>query len=371
MLEIMEQFDTRLFLSDYWQRKPCLIQNWKVPTPCPLDTLLALTVEHDLPSRLVEGSLAGEDWQVSHGLTSMQELPSRAKDWTLLVQEVDKVYEPAVKLMQDFRFLPDWCLDDIMVSQAVKGGSVGPHRDAYDVFLVQVLGQRCWELAGADTHDSDDRFELALLADWRPEQQVITSPGDVLYLPAGIAHHGVAQGPCQTWSVGIRTPSGPELLMALTEQLAEAGLPADRLGLSGIDRAQPARITHAQLGSIRTLMHACLAMDDAQLARFSAGVLTRWRLWPADSDIEAPDLSDLLARLAAGDKIKLAPTARLALLDDAEQPGVMVNGMWIDCPESLACALAQSRQLDASWSDQTEALLSLLESEALGFWNPE
>src|SRR5690606_24082984 len=47
-------------------------------------------------------------------------------------------------LLEHFRFLPRWRIDDIMISFAATGGSVGAHVDHYDVFLLQAHGHRRW-----------------------------------------------------------------------------------------------------------------------------------------------------------------------------------------------------------------------------------
>src|SRR5690606_21392773 len=143
------------------------------------------------------------------------------RDWTLLVQSVDHCLTDVSLLLDSFDFLPGWRLEDIMISYAVRGGSVGAHVDQYDVFLIQASGQRRWQIGpvcDADTqrlpHDS-----LKLLADMPVLEEHLLGPGDVLYLPPGVAHHGVAEDDdCVTWSVGFRAPRLADLLARVTDE---------------------------------------------------------------------------------------------------------------------------------------------------------
>jgi len=358
-LAVLEGFDQEAFLNRYWGRSPCLIRDWLRPTPLAVERLLALAEAQELPARLVEGTSEDEDWSVRHGPLLADDLPETEDNWTLLVQEVDKA-EPAVAaLLDQFRFLPHWILDDVMISHAVPGGSVGPHKDAYDVFLVQVDGARRWELSTRDPFEADERFELALIADWCPEETVRTEPGDVLYLPPGVGHHGVAQSTCQTWSVGLRTPSGPELMFQLAETLMDRTGHAGRLRVDSIDPSAPDRISIELIGQARTLLQQGLALDDDALGSMLAGFLTRWRLWPNDDLIELETITRLLR---AGHPVRLAATARLALLGEGQ---LFVNGESIDCPPALAIELSRTRALSPAWLEHAASIDALLESAAI------
>ncbi len=357
----LETFDVEVFVSDYWQQRPCLIGNWLRPDPLSLDELLDLADEHDLPSRLVTGNQKAEEWTLTHG--PLDELPMASRDWTVLVQEVDKACPEVADILKHFDFLPDWMIDDVMISQAVDGGSVGAHVDAYDVFLVQAAGCRRWQLAEHFDAQTDERFELALLKYWQPEVELMVKPGEVLYLPPGVAHHGVADGDCQTWSVGMRTPSGPELLFYLAERLAESSGHARRLGVPHPDPGQPSRIHVETLGDIRRLLEQCLQLNDHQLADLAGRFLTSWRTWPMD---QAPATMDQInATLANGQSLALSPAARLALTEDGDETTLYVNGEPIKCPSGMACELARTRTLNPVWLDHPDVIEQLLEADTI------
>jgi 50S ribosomal protein L16 3-hydroxylase len=205
------------FLGEYWQRQPLLVRGAlpQYPSPISADELAGLALDADVESRLVLERGDAGPWEVRHGPfqdSDFLALPER--DWTLLVQAVD-LWVPEVKeLLQRFDFLPPWRFDDVMVSYAVPGGSVGPHFDQYDVFLLQVEGERRWEIA--DLIDVDAAFlpqtDLRILQHFKASREWTLSPGDMLYLPPGVSHWGVALTECLTYSIGFRSPTVGELL---------------------------------------------------------------------------------------------------------------------------------------------------------------
>lgn len=205
------------FLSEYWQRKPLLIRRAfpDFVSPIQPEDLAGLACEEAALSRIVVHDRAQDKWTLRSGPFTEEEFPGMPDhDWTLLVQDVDKWDADVRQLLQHFDFLPRWRLDDIMVSFAATGGSVGAHVDQYDVFLLQAQGQRHWQIddrTGAPTEFRDDA-ELKLLRQFSPSHEWVLEPGDMLYLPPGVPHHGVAVNPCLTFSIGMRAPSSAELI---------------------------------------------------------------------------------------------------------------------------------------------------------------
>lgn len=359
----LEPFDSKRFLADYWQRRPCLIRGWLGPEPLGLDRLLDLAEDRGLPSRLVTGSQARADWTLTHGPLSAEELPGKERHWTVLVQEVDKACPEVAAVLDPFRaFLPDWMIDDVMISQAVDGGSVGAHVDAYDVFLVQVDGQRRWQLAAEFDPTPDRRFELALLENWKAQTELKVGPGDVLYLPAGIAHHGIAQGECQTWSVGLRTPSAPELLFSLADSLALDDGDRPRLGVEHPDPDSPARITPEVVTGAQRILEQALQIDDAGFRDLLGKFLTGWRLW--QDDREMPQREEIENHLASG-PVDLDPATRLATSGAGDRFRLYVNGEVVACSEKLGRDLVETRRLHPAWKDHPEWLEQLLETGAV------
>lgn len=218
----------RAFMQRHWQKKPLLIRNAVPGVQAPLDraALFALAGEEEVESRLiVQQAKAGKNakagtglghadagWTLKHGPFTRRSLPPMTQPgWTLLVQGLDLHVQAAHDLLQRFRFVPDARLDDLMVSYATDGGGVGPHYDSYDVFLLQVHGQRRWRIGKLKDDSLQPDVPLKILSNFEPEHEYLLEPGDMLYLPPMWAHDGIAQGECMTCSIGFRVPAATEL----------------------------------------------------------------------------------------------------------------------------------------------------------------
>lgn len=218
---------SREFLRQFWQKQPLLVRQALKPFHCPIpaDELAGLACEQDVESRLVRRAGPEGPWQLRHGpfqASDFAALPTTG--WTLLVQDVDK-HDPRLdSLLEAFRFIPDWRVDDVMVSYATASGSVGPHVDDYDVFLIQGNGRRRWQVAAGPVVGPELRGqeELRLLRHFEPRHDWVLEPGDLLYLPPGLPHHGTAlDDDCMTLSVGLRAPLWRESLGSLVDQALE------------------------------------------------------------------------------------------------------------------------------------------------------
>lgn len=214
-----------VFLRDYWQKKPLLIRNAfpDFETPVQPEDLAGLACEEGALSRIVMHDRANDRWTLRHGPFEEEEFPGMPhQDWTLLVQDVDKWDADIAALLEHFTFLPRWRIDDVMISFAAPGGSVGAHVDQYDVFLLQAKGHRRWQIdAGANPPlDFRPDVDLKLLREFTPTHDWVLGPGDMLYLPPGVPHNGVAEDACLTFSVGMRAPSAAELLGDFVDTLA-------------------------------------------------------------------------------------------------------------------------------------------------------
>jgi 50S ribosomal protein L16 3-hydroxylase len=232
-MQLLGGLSEEKFLSQFWQKKPLLIRDaipdFKGVVQAP--ELFALSLRHDVESRLV--SRRRGSWYLQQGpfsRTQIARLPSSG--WTLLVHGLNLELPGADALLRRFRFLPYARLDDVMVSYAAAGGGVGPHFDSYDVFLLQGPGRRRWRVGRPREPRLDPKAPLRVLTNFRPESDWLLEPGDMLYVPPGWAHDGVALGPSFTYSIGFRAPSDQEFarefLAFLEDHVALAGTYADR-----------------------------------------------------------------------------------------------------------------------------------------------
>jgi len=221
------------FLREIWHKRPLLIRN-AIPGFAGLLSpaeMRQLACRDDVESRLIRGS--GSDWQLDHGpfrKSDFRRLPET--EWTLLVQSLNQFLPEADALLARFNFIPHARLDDLMASYAVPGGSVGPHFDSYDVFLLQGQGHRRWQISTQTDLALIDDAPLKILRRFKAEDEWVLGPGDMLYLPPHVAHYGVAVDACMTYSIGFRAPAAEELahgfLMHLQDTLALEGRYADR-----------------------------------------------------------------------------------------------------------------------------------------------
>lgn len=210
------------FMRLHWQKKPLLVrQAWPgIQPPATRAALFQLAGQDDVESRLVVRN--ADEWLVRHGPMPRRVLPPLAQPgWTLLVQGLDLHLDDARALLDPFRFLPEARFDDLMVSWASDGGGVGPHVDAYDVFLLQVAGRRRWRVAKPADNAFVEGLPLRILQHFEPCFDWVLEPGDMLYLPPRWAHDGVAVGECMTYSIGFRQPARGELARELLQRLAE------------------------------------------------------------------------------------------------------------------------------------------------------
>ena len=210
------------FMEKHWQKKPLLVRQ-AFPGFQPLlapRELFALAGQQDVESRLVVHE--GKSWRLQRGPFARRALPSLQRpDWTLLVQGVDLHVPAAHALLHGFSFLPAARLDDLMISYATDGGGVGPHFDSYDVFLLQAQGRRRWRIGRQKDFTLQEGVPLKILARFEPEEEYVLEPGDMLYLPPRWAHDGIAEGECQTYSIGFRAPAQAELGRELLQRLAD------------------------------------------------------------------------------------------------------------------------------------------------------
>ena len=242
------------FLRKHWQKKPLLIRGAMPDLQAPLtpEFMFRLAAREDVESRLITNFR--RQWKMQHG--PFAALPSTTqKNWTLLVQGVNLHDDQADQLLHQFRFIPDSRLDDLMISYATDGGGVGAHVDSYDVFLLQVHGQRRWRISAQQDLSLREGLPLKILRHFKPEQEFILNPGDMLYLPPQYAHEGTAIGECMTCSIGFRAPAWQELGEAFLAFMADSIDLPGRYGDPALQSTrQPAAISDAMMDTVtRTL----------------------------------------------------------------------------------------------------------------------
>jgi 50S ribosomal protein L16 3-hydroxylase len=358
-LQLLGGLTAREFLRDYWQKKPLLVRQ-AIPdfeSPISPDELAGLALEEEVESRLVIEH--GErPWELQRGPfneDTFQELPER--DWTLLVQAVDQFVPEVAELLEDFKFLPKWRIDDLMISFAAPGGGVGPHFDNYDVFLLQAHGHRRWQIGQLCDADSPllPHADLKILAQFEPTDEWVLAPGDMLYLPPCLAHCGTAEDDCMTYSVGFRAPSAAEVLTHFTDFLGQFLPDEERYSDADIQPSEdPNQIQRDALERLKALLNEHMS-DERLLMTWFGQFMTEPKYPELVAGIEIEE-EDFLGALEDGAILIRNPSARMA---------------WSEVGDDLVLfASGQSRLVSARLRELLKLICSAdaLHVENLGAW---
>ena len=372
-LQLLGGLSAQQFLRDYWQRKPLLVRQ-ALPdfvSPVSPDELAGLALEEEIESRLILEH-GDSPWELRRGPfaeDTFSQLPER--DWTLLVQAVDQFVPEVAELLEEFRFLPSWRIDDVMVSFATPGGGVGPHFDNYDVFLIQGHGRRRWRVGQMCDGDSAllAHPELRILADFQGTDEWVLEPGDMLYLPPGVPHHGVAVDHCLTFSVGMRAPSAAELLGDFVDTLAADA--TDTLRFRDPDLAPPKDPNEIDATAMARVVEALnlLRMNDPdQLGDWFGGFITTYRsaVEPAADESPRPRI-EVEWDLAHGATLQRHPWSRMAWRKAPKAARLYAGGRVLVLPTRDAQRLAaaetvDSRAYDALTDAGRDAVFDLLDA---------
>jgi len=344
----LNNFDAQHFLKNSWQQKPVVIKNafahthWIEP-----DELAGLACEAQVESRIIQQKLG--QWRVDHGPFEEIFFSTLAdNNWTLLVQAVDQ-YVPAVKsVLEAFHFLPSWRIDDVMVSYAPVGGTVAPHFDYYDVFLIQGEGKRRWQVGQLCNEQSEyhPNLPVKMLTDFAPTMDVTLSPGDVLYVPAKHAHYGVSLENSLTYSIGFRAPSVRDIIDGIATE-----------ALSYLQDDQRYVDTKASLNaSAGEIPPAAIEQITAMLAEslINNALITDW-VGKHVTEPKYPELTSItLGSFTSSGAQKIIdkdPASRIAyhiLEGEKDMCHLFVNGERYRCSVALAKYLCDSHTLDVS-----------------------
>ena len=342
----LAHFDIDIFLRDYWQKRPLLIRNpWNGwDNPLDPDELAGLACEEGVESRLITRQ-AIQLTMESGPLPEARFGELGTGPWTLLVQAVDHHVPGVAALLEPFRFIPDWRIDDVMVSYATDGGGVGPHFDQYDVFLVQGLGKRRWRV-GPPCNSATPLLphdDLRLIADFEAEGDWILEPGDILYVPPCFAHDGVAIGDdCMTYSIGFRAPSRADLVEGWSAHQADGLTEEDRYADPGLARqSNPGEITAPALDRLHAMVMEALADRDA-FARWFGQHSSAPKYSDSDWRPEEPIAADdIRAWLAQGASLQRNPASRYSFIRQGSSILLFADGHCFDCGTDIASLAEQ------------------------------
>ncbi len=367
------------FLAEYWQKKPLLIKRGfaNFQDPISPDELAGLAAEEEIESRIV--AKQGDQWQLETGpFEDYSEWGE--KDWTLLVQAVDHWHPESAALIEPFRFIPNWRIDDLMISYSTPGGGVGPHLDQYDVFIIQGLGKRHWRVGMPDpslkSHCPHPR--LLQVSPFVDCIDVITEPGDILYIPPGCPHDGISIDQSLSYSVGFRAPAQKDLLTGLADYLIENEIQGIRYSDAGRELSPNiGEITTKDLADVQGLLKNLLD-DPKLLASYFGSYITHAK---HELDATEPDphysADEIAEYLEEGSVLARLGGLRVCYIQPHKEADIQlfINGLTIQLPASAKTTVQQlaektvlDQQTAAEFAEDPHKLQLLTQLINLGYW---
>lgn len=328
---------TEQFLKEYWQKKPLYVPNAFEQFESLIDAneLAGLACEEHIESRLIFENGPNHPWELINGPfndDTFANLP--ANDWTLLIQAIDQILPEASNFLNHFNFIPNWRLDDLMVSFAVPGGSVGPHYDQYDVFLIQAEGERLWQIGDPCSSDTEFRQDtpLHILTEFDQTNSWLTKPGDLLYIPPRVPHFGVAQTACQTYSVGFRAPSHGEIIENFAGFLADK-LNHDQRFTDTSNQAQdnPGLINNETITKLQSIIQSA-TNDTSAIKEWFAGYMSQPKYESNPDEIPfGVSHDEMKAIIESSTELRRNEQARFVYTEDEGVIQLFISGQKVEC----------------------------------------
>ncbi|MDV4315887.1 ribosomal protein uL16 3-hydroxylase [Acinetobacter indicus] len=345
-LDVLGGITAEQFLAEYWQKKPLLVRNALPEIAYILEPsdVMELALDENISARLIkQKDRDPNQWSVKSSPLLKADFQKMPKLWTLLVQAVDHYSFDLAELWKKFPFIPQWRRDDIMVSYAPKGGSVGKHFDFYDVFLVQGYGHRRWQLG--QMCDAETEFvpgqPLKLLPEMDVNFDEVLAPGDLLYVPPGLSHYGVAEDDCLTFSFGFRMPNISDIMDRVSDKFSDNQLLKNPLQDLIRDQISPiGQITQPELEYLKAellaQLHNSTVLEDAIMSLMSEPKYPD--NIPEAEEIGTGDLEDALDQ---GYQLILEPASRLLYTEEDGELLFWANGEGLYISDEFAPLLKQ------------------------------
>jgi len=363
------------FLENVWQQQPLVVRQAfpGFESPVSADELAGLSCEPDVNSRIVIEKGGKHPWQVLYGPMDeavFQSLP--ATHWSLLVNDAEKHLPELAWIMDRFRFIPEWCVDDLMISYAPEGGSVGPHLDQYDVFILQAQGHRRWQVHDREVAKDNQVVgtELRIQQDFEAAQEWLLAPGDLIYIPPGVSHYGVATDECLSFSIGFRAATHAEMLQDFVEYISRDLPAAATFRDPGLTVQQHSNeITTATIDTVRKVLKEYLRPDHPELPRWFGHFIS-----DVKTDVvpeTGPAVVDFSHLVATHRVLARHPASRYAFSRRGSRALLFIDGEDCDVSAGFAEALCAQREIDVQSlagsisAEEQQLLLELFNSGKL------
>lgn len=354
------------FLTNYWQQKPLVIRGAFADFEMPFsaEELAGLSCDTDAPSRIiVEKGLAPDfkPWTTKHSPFIDEDfINTPDTHWSFLVNDLERYIPELGNLIEPFRFIPDWRIDDLMVSYAADQGSVGPHVDEYDVFLIQGQGKRRWQIITRENYPKEilDDIDLAILKEFEADEEWLLETGDMLYLPPNMPHYGIAEGECFTFSVGFRAPSTLELTQSWLESFGDDKQSDTelnkRFGDAGRKLQQnPGEISANDMQKLSNQIISAIEKQQQDLPLFIGKYLTETR-----GDNESQEPYDI--QILENQDYERESWLRIAYIESPETLHLFAAGIHLELPLSEKTVV---QELCENYFYTAESLQSLLQDK--------
>ncbi len=330
------------FLEEYWQKKPLLIRGAfpGYESPVSIEKFMQIACNDDAEARLVLEKDGDYPWQLLYGPFEEDFTDLPESHWTMLVQEMNRFVPEVANLLDSFRFIPSWRIDDIMISYATEHGGVGAHIDNYDVFLLQGMGHRRWQIMNTPVMNEQliPDLDIRMLQNFRPDEDWVLAPGDMLYLPPRIAHKGIALNDCMTFSVGFRAPSHAEILSGFLGFVADQYDPMLRYGDPDLTIPKhPHEIDPQALGRVReVILHALKSekLIDEWFGQFITEPKREVYTYPLEEPLSIEETRQFFKE--DGSLKKFAGASFAFIREESGDVQLFVNGMTFLFPSPIA-----------------------------------
>lgn len=372
----LSEFSREAFLREYWQKKPVMIKqgflNFKDPISA--EEIAGLACEEEVQSRLIQRK--GEEWHAEFGPFQRYEHLGN-ENWSLVVQALDNWSVEAAQMIEPFRFIPHWRLDDLMVSYATPGGSVGPHIDWYDVFICQGSGSRRWRVGDKGNHHEFSAHAALLHVD--PFDAIIDvelEAGDILYIPPGFPHEGVTLTTSLSFSVGFRTNSSQNLVTGFADHIIDKDLGTELItDAHRVATEHSGAIDDQDYDLIKNHMLKMFGDDDT-MKDFIGAYLTEPKheldLIPGDSDIQ---IDEIMSALQQHDLMRLGGLRAFYFTQTVEQGVCYINGEKVEFSKEIASMIKRmcdnvcvTKENLAAWVNNAEFIKFIKAQLELGYW---
>ena len=354
---MINNLDINDFLDNYWQKKPLLIRSAfpDFKSPITSEELAGLACEEFIESRIITEHKNTPKWSLENGPIPESRFSTLPEShWTLLIQGLNKIFPEFDDLLHEFNFIPSWRVDDLMASYAAPQGSVGPHIDQYDVFLLQATGQRKWMISEApiDEYTFEENIPLKIIQNFKTQSEWVLEAGDMLYLPPNVAHYGIGLENCMTFSIGFRAPSHAELLSAYIDDKMSSLKDELRYTDPKLTAAQaPGEISHEAIKNVQELLLSHFS-DTSKIQHWFGQFITDYLNDEQELSQNNISPTEFLTLIENAESIRRPATVRANYMYDANTFALYINGEKFETPPNMnELAMLYCNQHSYQYSD--------------------